>query len=43
MIYTITKVDDKTVTLDANPPLAGKDLTFEIKLVEIKLQSNHLE
>jgi len=35
-IYTITKVTDTTVTLDANHPLAGKDLTFEIELVAIK-------
>jgi peptidylprolyl isomerase len=31
----ITDVDDSTVTLDANHPLAGQDLTFEIELVEI--------
>ena len=34
-IYPIVKVDDTTVTLDTNSPLAGKDLTFEIKLLEI--------
>ena len=33
---TITNVTDTTVTVDFNPPLAGKDLTFEIKLVSIQ-------
>lgn len=32
---TITQISDNTVTLDANHPLAGKDLIFEIQLVEI--------
>ena len=31
----ITKVEDEKVTLDANHPLAGKDLTFDIEVVEI--------
>jgi peptidylprolyl isomerase len=31
----ITDVDDENITLDANHPLAGQDLTFEIELVEI--------
>ena len=31
----ITEVTETTVTLDANHPLAGKDLTFELEMVEI--------
>lgn len=31
----ITDVSDDTITLDVNHPLAGKDLTFNIELVEI--------
>lgn len=30
----VTKVTDTHITLDANPPLAGEDLTFQIELVE---------
>ena len=31
----VTEVTDTTITLDANHPLAGLDLTFDIRLVEI--------
>ncbi len=35
IMVTVTTVEDEKVTLDANHPLAGKDLTFEIEVVEI--------
>ncbi len=33
--FLITEVSDGSVTLDANHPLAGQDLTFEIEVVGI--------
>ncbi len=35
MMVTVSEVTDETVILDANHPLAGKDLTFQLELVEI--------
>ncbi|MDH3329861.1 MAG: peptidylprolyl isomerase [Desulfobulbaceae bacterium] len=35
IIVEITEVTEENITLDANPPLAGKDLIFDIELVEI--------
>ncbi len=35
MIVTIADIQESTVTLDANHPLAGQDLVFDIELVEI--------
>jgi FKBP-type peptidyl-prolyl cis-trans isomerase 2 len=31
----VTELNENTMTLDANHPLAGKDLTFDLELVEI--------
>ena len=35
----VTDISDQSVTLDANHPLAGEDLTFEVELVEIVASS----
>lgn len=32
----ISAISETTITIDANHPLAGKDLTFEIELIEIQ-------
>ena len=33
---TVVEVNDEHIVLDGNPPLAGKDLIFEIDMVEVK-------
>ncbi|NRG19950.1 peptidylprolyl isomerase [Rhizobiales bacterium] len=35
LVFTVTAADDASVTLDANHPLAGRDLVFDVELVEI--------
>jgi peptidylprolyl isomerase len=35
MAVTVAEVTDDQVVLDANHPLAGKDLTFDVEMVEI--------
>ncbi|HEX6133344.1 MAG TPA: peptidylprolyl isomerase [Longimicrobiales bacterium] len=34
-LVTVTEVSSESITLDANHPLAGRDLTFDLQLVEI--------
>jgi peptidylprolyl isomerase len=36
MVVTIAAMTEKTVTIDFNHPLAGKDLTFEVTIVKIR-------
>lgn len=36
IIYTVTDIKDDRATLDGNHPLAGKDLVFEGKIVDIE-------
>jgi peptidylprolyl isomerase len=35
MVVRVVDVSESTVTLDANHPLAGRDLTFDLQLMEI--------
>lgn len=35
VVVTVREIDDDGVTLDANHPLAGESLTFDLRLVEI--------
>jgi peptidylprolyl isomerase len=35
VMFVVTHITEKTITLDANHPLAGKDLTFDLQVVEI--------
>lgn len=33
--FTVVDLNDEELTIDANHPLAGKDLTFDVQLVDI--------
>lgn len=34
--FEIIEVNDKTVKVDLNHPLAGRDLKFEVEMIEFK-------
>lgn len=36
MLITVVEVDDKVVKVDANHPLAGEELNFDVKVLEIR-------
>ncbi len=36
LTFTVTKITDTTLVLDANHPLAGQELYFSVTLVEVK-------
>ncbi len=36
MLVTVVKVSEETVQLDANHPLAGKDLYFDVKVIDLR-------
>lgn len=36
MSVRVIEIGEENITLDANPPLAGKKLIFELELVEIQ-------
>lgn len=40
LLVTIIDLTPQSITLDANHPLAGKDLTFDIELIEISPLNN---
>ena len=40
MLATIVEIADDVVTLDTNHPLAGKELHFEVKVVDLRAATN---
>ncbi len=35
MVVSVAAVTDESITVDANHPLAGRDLTFDLEMVEV--------
>jgi FKBP-type peptidyl-prolyl cis-trans isomerase SlyD len=40
-LVTVTAVDDDTVTIDGNHPMAGLDLNFEVSVVDVREASEN--
>jgi FKBP-type peptidyl-prolyl cis-trans isomerase SlyD len=36
LTFTVVSIDDKEALLDANHPLAGKTLTFDVEVLEVR-------
>jgi len=36
IVVTVTEVDDETVTVDGNHPLAGVELNFSVEIIEVR-------
>jgi len=36
VLFTITQIDDKNITVDANHPFAGKLLSFDVKVIDVQ-------
>jgi FKBP-type peptidyl-prolyl cis-trans isomerase SlyD len=36
LVVTVVKVDDNRVTVDGNHPLAGVQLNFDVKVLEVR-------
>ena len=36
MFAKVTALDDKNATIDLNHPLAGQDLTFDVKILKVE-------
>ncbi len=35
-VVTVTKIEDDTITVDGNHPLAGQTLTFDVKIIDVR-------
>jgi len=40
LVVTVTELKEQSIVIDANHPLAGVDLNFDVKIIEIREASN---